>query len=65
MKQGRGAHRAISSCESTGKSAAVFGGSDGAVFDEIAGHPVILAAGQVFDGFTVSVAVQLDAAFAG
>ena len=65
MKHGRGAHSAISSCESTGRSAAVFDGSDGAVLDEVARHPVVLAAGEVLDRLAEDVPMQLHAAFAG
>ena len=38
----------------------------GAVLQEVAGHPVILAgAGEVLDRFTEVAAMQLGAAFAG
>src|SRR6185437_6470551 len=42
------------------------GGVAGAVLEEVAGHPVILAAaGEVLDGFAPVAAVEFGAAFAG
>ncbi len=40
-------------------------GIGGAILHEIAGHPVILPAGEVLHRFAKEMAVQLCAAFAG
>ena len=69
MKVSRGAQSAISSCASTGRSPAFLlpkVAFDGAVLQEVAGHPVVLAgAGEVLDRFAPVAAMQLGAAFAG
>ena len=62
MNTGRGAHRATSSCESTGRSPRQRAG----VLEVVAGHPVVLArAGDVLDQLAEVAAVQLRAAGAG
>ena len=63
MNTGRGAHSAINSCESTGRSSGV---QRAGVLDEVAGHPVVLArAGDVLHLLAEVAAMQLGAALAG
>ena len=40
-------------------------GVGGAVLEEVAGHPVVFAAGEALDGFAVVAAEQRCSAFAG
>ena len=69
MNVSRGAHNAINSWASTGRSPAFLlpkRGFGGAVFQEVAGHPVVFAAaGEIFHRFTPIAAMQFRAAFAG
>ena len=68
-KQGRGAQRAINSWESTGRSTAVMGlplmSEAPYLMKLLRCHPVVLAAGEIFDGFAEVVAMEFGAAFAG
>ena len=68
MKVSRGAQRAISSFESTGMSPGVLAAErrfGGAVLHEVAGHPVVLAAGEALHGLAEVAAQQRGSAFAG
>ena len=68
MKHGRGAHSAMSSWESTGRSAVVFAPNEesvSGVLQKIAGHPIEFAAGEVFNSFSKHVPIEFRAAFAG